>query len=335
MTLETLNSWSASLTALGLAVLWQSALLAGLVAGVCLLLRRSSPTVRYWCWQVLALKLLLMPWWTLAVPLPGFPGSSPEALLPLPARGEAESRTDGMRLPGAKSPAAQPAGEAGPAVVLSAANRHGFDFLGRLTWRSWLALVWLAGVSWHLGRLLVQRGRLGRLLSRSAPATDPNLLGLVAQAAGQLRLRRPPAVLLADLEDSPFVCGLLRPVLVLPRAMLTALDADQWRQVLLHELAHLKRRDLWWGWVPEIARLVYFFHPVAHWVCARIRLERELACDQLAMALSGRGAADYALVLVQVVSLASLPSALAADPASPFGPDGEGSPARDERPFEE
>ena len=45
-----------------------------------------------------------------------------------------------------------------------------------------------------------------------------------------------------------------------------------------------------------------FFHPVAHWACARIRLERELACDQLAMALSGGNAADYALVLVQVVS---------------------------------
>jgi Zn-dependent protease with chaperone function len=335
MTLETLNSWSASLIALGVAVLWQSALLAGLVAGVCLLLRRSSPMVRYWCWQVLALKLLLMPWWTLAVPLPGFPGSDPGALLPSSARGEAESRTGDLHLLGAMTPVAQPAGEVGPSPLLSPASPPALALLGRVTWRSWLALVWLVGVSWHLGRLLVQRGRLRRLLNRSAPATEPNLLGLVVQAAGQLGLRRPPAVLLADLEGSPFVCGLLRPVLVLPRGLLTALDADQWRQVLLHELAHLKRRDLWWGWVPEIARLVYFFHPVAHWVCARIRLERELACDQLAMALSGRGAADYALVLVQVVSFASQPAALAAERASPSGPDGGDSPVRGEPPNEE
>jgi len=162
----------------------------------------------------------------------------------------------------------------------------------------------------------------------------PNLLGLVVQAAGQLGLRRPPAVLLADLEGSPFVCGLLRPVLVLPRGMLPVLDAGQWRQVVLHELAHLKRRDLAWGWIPEIARLLYFFHPVAHWACFRIRLERELACDQLAMALSGRGAADYALVLVEVVSHASLPPALKAAAAS-LALDGGAGPASRERPNEE
>ena len=88
------------------------------------------------------------------------------------------------------------------------------------------------------------------------------------------------------------------------------LPPDHWREVLLHELAHLKRRDLWWGWLPALARIVYFFHPVAHWVCFRVRLERELACDQLAVALSGRSAADYAEVLVQVASHASLPAAL-------------------------
>jgi beta-lactamase regulating signal transducer with metallopeptidase domain len=196
-------------------------------------------------------------------------------------------------------------------------------------------LLWLGGICWLAGRLLVQRARLGRLLSRSAAATDPRLLALVDQVAGQLGLRRPPAVVLTELEGSPFVCGLFRPVLVLPRGLLTALDAGQWRQVLLHELAHLRRRDLWWGWVPEIARLVYFFHPVAHWACARIRLERELACDQLAMALSGGSAADYALVLVQVVSHASLPPALKPAAASSLALDGAAGPATHARPNEE
>jgi beta-lactamase regulating signal transducer with metallopeptidase domain len=68
-----------------------------------------------------------------------------------------------------------------------------------------------------------------------------------------------------------------------------------------HELAHIKRRDLVWGWIPEVARMVYFFHPVAHWTAARIRLERELACDQVAMHQSGRGPAEYAQTLVRVL----------------------------------
>src|SRR5262249_60524671 len=107
MPLEPLNSWSASLTALGLAVLWQSALLAGLVAGVCLL-RRASPAVRYWCWQILALKLLVMPLWTLALPLPGFLGSGPEAA-PTPSASAAPQSGAGRGAsPRAAAPRAPP-----------------------------------------------------------------------------------------------------------------------------------------------------------------------------------------------------------------------------------
>jgi bla regulator protein blaR1 len=78
--------------------------------------------------------------------------------------------------------------------------------------------------------------------------------------------------------------------------------------VLLHELAHIRRRDLVWSWIGEIARIVYFYHPVVHWINYQARLERELACDQLAMAVSGRGPEEYAAMLVQVVSHASEPS---------------------------
>ena len=158
--------------------------------------------------------------------------------------------------------------------------------------------------------MLVQHGRLRQLLGRATPASDPRLLAVMERAAAQLGLSHQPALVLTDGEGAPFVCGLLHPVVVLPRGLMADLDPDCWREMLLHELGHLKRRDLWWGWLPALARIVYFFHPVAHWVWFRIRLERELACDQLAMMHSGRSAADYAEVLVQVVSHASMPAAL-------------------------
>jgi beta-lactamase regulating signal transducer with metallopeptidase domain len=87
----------------------------------------------------------------------------------------------------------------------------------------------------------------------------------------------------------------------LPERLLATLDPVAVRQVILHELAHVKRHDLFWGWPVEIARIVYFFHPLVYWVSHQLRLERELCCDQLAMAYSGQPAADYARTLVQVV----------------------------------
>ena len=55
-----------------------------------------------------------------------------------------------------------------------------------------------------------------------------------------------------------------------------------------------------WVWLPEVARLLYFFHPVAYYVCFRARLERELACDELAIAHGGGDVGQYAQTLVQV-----------------------------------
>src|SRR5262245_9767146 len=319
MTVEGLNSWSMTMTAIAAAVLWQSALLAGMAAGLCWLLRRSSPVARYWCWQIVALKLVVMPWWILAVPLPGFWKEPPPPIV----NSQTPDPTSSV------IPVALPANTAValeqqhvPATPTTADMPHRFAFLAQLSWQSWLVIAWLGGVVVLTGQIVLQRRRLQQTLGCAMPATEPRLLTMVEQTAAQLGLRRAPRILLIEADVSPFVCGLLRPALVLPRSLLDTLDATGWRQVLLHELAHLKRHDLWWGWLPEIARLIYFFHPVAHWVCSRIRLERELACDQLAMALSGESAADYAMVLVQVVSHASAPPALQAAAASSLGLDG-------------
>jgi beta-lactamase regulating signal transducer with metallopeptidase domain len=181
-----------------------------------------------------------------------------------------------------------------------------------ITWQSWLLLLWLAIVFWQVTRLAVQRIQLSRLLRRAMPA-DSGVARAVDDAAEKLRLRQQPTTVFTDVDCSPFVCGLCRPVLVLPRSVAASLSPDQLRQVLLHELAHVKRHDLVWSWLPEIARSIYFFHPIIHWVSYRIRLERELACDQLAMTASGTTAADYAATLVQVVSHTSQPVVLKAD----------------------
>ena len=302
------NDWSASLTSLAVAIVWQSTLWAAFVGGVCWLLKRYAPALRYWCWQIVALKLLVMPWWIVAVPLPGFLFEEATATSP---------RTTGLTENREQAPLAATESLAPPAEAAELAMRKTsgvFDLHRQLSWRSWLVVVWLAGIAWQAGRLVVLRGRLRRLLSRASPGADPRLLAEIEEVAARLGLSRLPRLVLSEDCAAPFVCGLFCPVLALPRRLPAELDAAQLRAVLLHELGHLKRRDLWWGWLPALVRAIYFFHPAAHWVSFRIRLERELACDQLAMTLGGRSAGEYAEVLFQVISRASMPRVLAASP---------------------
>jgi beta-lactamase regulating signal transducer with metallopeptidase domain len=320
--IQNLNGSSDAWMRLMGAILWQSALLVGLIALVALLLRRASPVVRYWLWQIVAIKLLLMPFWTLAIPLPSWAGGVPGApsgsrvghadvatVVEPPEHGRAApdgpSAPVDVRSAGSEADRAQPiearAGDrlpSGPSL---------WQRLGELTWQSWLAIGWLAVVVLQLVRLLWQRVRLGRLLRRAAPA-GAELASLVRTLAERLGLRRGPSIALIDADCPLFICGLRRPVLVLSRSLAASLERSRLQQVILHELAHLKRHDLLWGWTAELGRVLYFFNPIVHWVCCRLRLERELACDQLAMALSGGTPADYAQTLIHVVGHDSRPA---------------------------
>ena len=142
-------------------------------------------------------------------------------------------------------------------------------------------------------------------------------------AQDRLRLRRVPRVLVTDAECSPFVCGLWRTVMVLPRSLATILPDNEIMPVLVHETAHVKRYDLLFGSIPQLAHMLYFFHPIAHLVAFRTRLEAELACDGWAMAESGHGAGVRADLLVRVVSRLSEPAMLRTGSTAAAGLDGQ------------
>jgi bla regulator protein blaR1 len=299
-----INDWADGWLTTIWAVAWQFALVAAVATVIAWLLQRSSPAVRYWLWQIVTIKLLLMPFWVYAVPLPSWAETRPiervAVLQPVKAPGNDLAQP-------ATSTTVATDDAAGKAAVPEA--EPFWAPLSALTWHSWLLVAWFAAVVWQCIRLLVQRLRLACLLKRGVIENGP-LAGLVADMARQIGLRRVPEVVLAAGDCPLFVCGLWRSRLVAPERLMAALGLAERRQVILHELSHIKRRDLAWGWPIEIARIVYFFHPLVHWVAYQLRLERELACDQLAMSRSGNSAADYAQTLVQVVSHASEPAAL-------------------------
>jgi beta-lactamase regulating signal transducer with metallopeptidase domain len=289
------------------AVVWQSTIITILAAlAVALLMRRSSPAVRYWVWQILAIKLLVMPFWAWAIPWPmETRGDVPFISLLAESARPAEIEVTGAE---SATPAADRAlahvGIPSETPLPEAAASHR---VVNVSWQGWLLLTWCTVVIVHVVRVLRQHRRLARLLKEAMPA-DGRLTELVAAAVDRLGMRAVPQLLITEHDCSPFVCGIWRPKLILPNGLSERLSPAELNQVLLHELAHVRRRDLIWSWIGEIARMAYFFHPVAHWICYQARLERELACDQLAMTESGQEPHAYAATLVQVVSHASEPS---------------------------
>jgi beta-lactamase regulating signal transducer with metallopeptidase domain len=310
--IELLNELAAQGAALTVAVLWQSTVVALLVWMLTRVLWRSTPTVRYWLWQLVAIKLLVMPFWTWSLPQL-WPGGSVAQSSSSAQRSAARELGNSVTV----TPTPPPAGVDLPAA---GAVRRASEAAARqqpapqLTWQAWLLVAWAAVVLAQVGLLIAQRLRLRRFLAGTQVAGG-ELVDLVHGVARRIGLGRVPTVRLAAGECSPFVYGIVRSSLVLPGNLAAELGPEELQQVVAHELAHLQRRDLLWGWIPRMARVVYFFHPVAYWTEGQVRLERELACDQVALGVGDRRPVEYAETLVRVMGLKSQSGAWHACPA--------------------
>jgi HEAT repeat protein/beta-lactamase regulating signal transducer with metallopeptidase domain len=161
-----------------------------------------------------------------------------------------------------------------------------------------LILAWVAGMMWMFGRLGVGVVHVRRMVGQAVPATGAAWQALVESAGDALGTRAAPRIVISSRAAMPFTYGLVRPIIVLPASAEDWTD-DRRRSVLLHELAHVRRRDLLTNAIVQLACAVYWFHPLVRLAGRRVRIEAERACDALVVA-AGTRASDYAGDLLEI-----------------------------------
>ena len=159
----------------------------------------------------------------------------------------------------------------------------------------WLVAAWLAGVAFFSlrfagGFLLLERKR------RQSFAPEAHILALCHQVQSQLGLSRAVRYLECNWLQAPAVIGWLRPIVLIPVTALTGLSEAQLRAVIAHELAHIRRFDVFVNLFQIFAETLLFYHPALWWLNRRIRGERELCCDEIALSVTG-DRLDYAKAL--------------------------------------
>jgi beta-lactamase regulating signal transducer with metallopeptidase domain len=174
-----------------------------------------------------------------------------------------------------------------------------------LSWPAIVGPLWLAGsLVWSLW-VVLHVYRFQRLLGHAKPA-GAELIGLVRTLAGRLGLKRYPSVWLVPGAVSPMLWTVGRaPRLLFPARLLERLDREQLQTLLVHELAHMRRRDHWVRFVELAALGLYWWHPVLWWARRELHEAEEQCCDAwVVWTLAGTGRA-YALALLQTVAFFS------------------------------
>jgi beta-lactamase regulating signal transducer with metallopeptidase domain len=164
------------------------------------------------------------------------------------------------------------------------------------------ASIWLVGIALLGSRVAWSSMRLARAVSRMKPVDDPRVLAALRSCCAQMKIARPPQARELACAGAPALVGFWRPNVLLPLHVLEEMGERELRLILLHELAHVKRRDVLVNWLATLVAVVHWLNPAVWLVMWRMRVERELACDELVLRVNGdRGATDYARTIVKLV----------------------------------
>jgi len=151
------------------------------------------------------------------------------------------------------------------------------------------------------------------LVTRERPLTDQKILDLLEDCKSEMGIRTILGVVITDKVKSPALFGFVRPRLLLPTGITENLSLKELRHVFLHELAHLKRHDIYLGYLASLLQSLHWFNPVIWLAFYRIRTDRELACDALVLAQTHSSESkDYGRTIVSLLERFSHPRHLPA-----------------------
>ncbi len=298
------------------AAAWPSAILIGSLKGTLALcaaalfsvvLRHKSASVRHLLWLTGLCGLLFMPLLSSSMGIWEVTISSPIVSTSAPRAGETADDFDAgaaQRTAGGVGTVAGPAAGVSPSSPL--AERGGISAAGASSWSAlsspkgmkWLLLLWLAGALLVLARLLVGVVGLTWRARAAKRLTGEYWDGLTRELSAQVGLRRRVTLLQSGTGLMPMTWGVVSPVVLLPQ------NAGEWpeerlRMVLLHELTHVKRRDILTQMLAQLACALHWFNPLAWFAARQLRKEQEWACDERVLGM-GFDAPAYATHLLDI-----------------------------------
>ncbi|HEY2838573.1 MAG TPA: M56 family metallopeptidase [Pirellulales bacterium] len=286
------NLWRASWQGgVALAVAWA-------IARWCTFL---SPRVVCWVWRLACLKLLVALVWVSPVELallppeavaPSLPPPAPVAVSPV-LPDFAPDLDSVYELREKEVPPQSPPANEAP-LVASQASLALYDLL---------LAAWVVGLTFCVYRTVRQRQAARRMVRSADIAPTEYLAGIYQEEARRMGVRRSPRLQLSAKVEGPILVGIWRPTIVLPSGPQHSFDEAELRLMLAHELAHYKRRDLAWNWLPTAATWLFFFHPLVWLMVRRWSEAQEAACDEALLQRQVARPAEYGRLLLKLAAL--------------------------------
>ena len=293
MTMPDLIHWVEELFRWILQTSWQAAVLAGLILlAQWLLRRRLAPAWRYGLWLLLITRLLIP-----VVPPSGFSifnlartnpaNSSVDAVQPTrvaDTNPHPSNNNSGATISTDSASANKSRGERFNSGISPSGVMIGPNSMSRIPWLEVSCCSWLAGVLFFASRLAWANVRFRSRIERHRPIANEEVTRLFNECRKEFKITRTVRIIECAEVESPGVYGIWRKWLLLPEGVFERFSREELRHTFLHEVAHLKRRDLEVNWLSAFLQILHWFNPVIWLAFARMRADREIATDALVLA---------------------------------------------------
>ena len=290
--IETLNSIADKWLDWEFAIAWQIAVLIAIIWVIDLLIRKWAwPQVRYALWLLVLVKLVLPPTLTspasLTAVIPSLAQSSVKLQIEPPL-----TTPEVTQFVESVEPVEVSTNENVNYSIETAAEPITADFVAQsvepdasavvsLSWKVYAFFVWLAGIAFLASWLILRLTGLRREHLKSGQQSNlpDDFIELLKATANRLNLKKMPQVILTNKVCCPAVFGVFRPVLLMPSDKLNNITRQDLEHILLHELAHIKRGDLFIHGIHMMLQIVFWFNPLLWVIRKQLQNLRELCCD--------------------------------------------------------
>jgi len=150
----------------------------------------------------------------------------------------------------------------------------------------WFVGFYLLGIFWYSLRLSINFFQTNQLKKKEIFELDSDWQAHIIQLSKRMNITKPLKTYFSGLVNTPVMIGFLKPVILLPLALMNHLSPQQFEAILLHELAHIRRNDYVLNILQSVFDAILFFNPFAWWITNKIREERENCCDEMVLQLS-------------------------------------------------
>lgn len=273
------NAFIAGWVNLMISALWQGSLILLSIWGIIRLFPRIHPAIQCWLWRLAYLKLLI-----------AFLGLKPVKLY---FHSQIALRELGWIL----------------------ANSHTAKHLTKLTQsilkinlpitisldgtKFWFAL-WLTGLTFSIAGVFYLWCKQQKIWNSCNPVQEQTIVSRYQELGHRNNFRKMPRLFASERIHSPLLQGIIHPKIILPASMLIDFESEELRLILAHELAHYKRGDLFWNWLPVFAQSVFFFLPFVWRIEKKLNQIQEICCDRLAVQFTQASTASFGNVLFRV-----------------------------------